>query len=203
MKLYKKILLGFAILVALILIAGVTVVPRHWTVSREITVNAEPAAIYPWLVDIEKWERWNAFSLNDPDIVHTYPGAKTGVGAESRWTSRKFGDGKAKIVKAYPEMGVTFELRFGEREEPAIGSLAFGKLEPGKTTVVYSVSGDNGFNPAYRWMSLFMKGFMCKFFDQSLAKIKELAETNPAPVSVLGDTTMAAGLSQGLPSVVP
>lgn len=181
MALFKKIVLWFAILVAVIIVASLLFVPRQWSVTRETVVNAEPGAIHPWLADIEKWTQWNAFSLNDPDIVHTYPGVTVGVGAEDRWKSKKFGDGSAVITKADPATGIAFDLFFQGRDAGASpGAITYAPVDGG-TKVTYTVSGDNGFNPAYRIMSLLMGGFMGKFFDQSLAKIKELAETHPVP----------------------
>jgi uncharacterized protein YndB with AHSA1/START domain len=201
MQLFKKIVLWFAIVLAVILIAAVTVVPRYWSVTRETVINTEPRSIYPWLADIEKWREWNAFSLNDPDIAHTYPTTTSGVGAEDHWTSKKFGNGSALITKADTATGIEFNLYFQGRDAKATpGAFVFTPVEGG-TKVVYTVNGDNGFNPAYRIMSLFMGGFMGEFFEQSLAKIKELAEANPVPEPMppMPDSLMADSANIAMP----
>ena len=177
MKILKKILLWLAIVIVVVSV-GAQFIPAEWKVTRSVTINAQPAAIYPWLVNIENWKEWNAFSTNDPDIVHTYSNGTVGVGAQDFWKSKKFGDGDAIITTADSAKGVGFELRFDRMKGFSPGAFEFTPVEGG-TQVVYWVSGKHTRNPVHRILGLFMGGFMGKFFDESLANIKKLAEANP------------------------
>jgi hypothetical protein len=193
MKLFKKILLWVAIvIVAVSLLAQL--IPARWEVTRSTVVNAQPESIYPWLVNIENWKEWNAFSTNDPEIVHTYPGETVGVGARDIWKSKKFGDGNAIITAAEPATGVDFELRFDRMKGVSPGSFVFTAVEGG-TRVDYTVAGRHTRNPVHRIFGLFMGNFLGKFFEESLANIKRLSEANPvAPVSAgASDAPGAAG----------
>ena len=180
MRILKKILLWLAIVIVAVSILA-QFLPGKWEVTRTAVVNAEPSQIYPWIANIENWQKWNAFSYNDPEIVHTYPAAKSGVGAEDHWKSKKFGDGSAKILKAYPDLGITYELRFAARGDASLGSISFGKVEEGKTTVVYSVAGETGRNPVFRIFSQFTDKFLGDYFEESLGKLKALSENTPVP----------------------
>ena len=180
MKILKKILLWLLIvIVAVSLLAQL--IPAQWKVSRSIVINTQTESIYPWLVDVRNWKEWNSFSINDPDIAHSYPGTTLGVGAQDVWKSKKFGDGNATITSADPSTGVGFDLRFARMPDQASpGAFEFVSVEGG-TQVVYWVSGKHGRNPVHRIFGLFMGGFLGKFFDESLANIKKLAEANPVP----------------------
>ena len=50
------LLLGLASMVALI---ALFLIPATWTVEREVVVDAPPEAIWPWIVDLERWPEWS------------------------------------------------------------------------------------------------------------------------------------------------
>jgi hypothetical protein len=200
MKILKKILLWVLIvIVAVSLLAQL--LPSEWKVSRTVVIQATPESIYPWLVNVENWEQWNAFSTNDPDIVHAYPGTTVGVGAQDVWKSKKFGDGSATITSADVARGVGFDLRFDRmKDQVSPGAFEFTPVEGG-TQVVYWVSGKHGRNPVHRIFGLFMDGFLGKMFDESLANLKKLAEANPVvPTSEVAATDPAAEDSAAAPA---
>ena len=179
MKILKKILLWLVIVIAVISVAA-QFLPAKWTVTRTVVVNAQPASIYPLLVNIKNWQQWNAFSTKDPAIEHAYPTVDAGPGAKDFWKSKKFGDGNATITQADPATGIEFELRFDRM--PNAVSPAEMKFSPvnGGTQITYTVSGKHGHNPAHRIFGLFMDKFLGPMFDESLANVKRLAEATPA-----------------------
>lgn len=207
MKILKRILLGLLIvIVAVSLLAQL--LPSEWKVSRTVVINAGPESIHPWLVNVENWKEWNSFSTKDPDIVHAYPGATVGVGAQDVWKSKKFGDGSATITSADAATGVAFDLRFDRmKDQVSPGAFEYAPVEGG-TQVTYWVSGKHGRNPVHRIFGLFMDAFLGKMFDESLANLKRLAEANPvvpemADAGAEGDsaaipTDRAAGTAAGV-----
>jgi hypothetical protein len=180
MKILKKILLWLAIvIVAISLLAQL--IPSKWKVERTIVVQAQPAAIYPLLAEVENWAKWNSFSTNDSAIQHFYPMEKSGVGAVDKWQSKKFGDGSATITKADPAAGVWFDLRFERMpDQVSPGAFEFSPADGG-TKITYWVEGKHGRNPVHRIFGLFMGNFLNPMFDESLANIKRLAEAAPVP----------------------
>ena len=178
MRILKKILLWLVIVIVAVSVLA-QLLPAEWKVTRTVVVKAQPASIYPLLANVERWKEWNAFSTNDPAIQHFYPGTTVGVGAVDKWQSKKFGDGSATITSADPARGIGFDLRFERMPDQASpGAFEFVAVEGG-TQVVYWVSGKHGHNPVHRIFGLFMGGFLGKFFDESLANIKKIAEANP------------------------
>lgn len=176
MKILKKILLWFVIVIAAIVVVS-QFLPGKWEVTRTVVIDAHAGRVYPLINDITRWREWNAFSTNDPDIVHAYPTVPAGVGAEDHWKSKKFGDGSAKIVASDPAVGVTYELRFKAHDGVSIGTMNFAPPEKDDQTIlVYTVSGENGRNPVFRIMGLFTDKFLGAYFEESLARMKALAE---------------------------
>ena len=72
------------IVVVVVLIAGVLAFaatrPDDFTVRRSIAIKAEPAKIYPLLVDFGRWPAWSPWEKLDPTMKRTLSGAPSGKG---------------------------------------------------------------------------------------------------------------------------
>jgi hypothetical protein len=190
MKILKKILLWLAIVIVVISLAA-QLLPADWKVVRSIETSATPESVYAQIGTLQNWENWNTFSLEDPNIVNTYAGPASGVGAKAEWKSKKFGDGGAEILQAFPGSGIEYDLHFAAFKEHSIGRILLVPTDVG-TKVTYSVEGRYGHNPAHRIMGLFVDKFLGKFFEKSLLKLKEVSEANPVVVP-------AEAVSPGIP----
>jgi carbon monoxide dehydrogenase subunit G len=186
MKKLKSALLGFAIALALLVLAGF-LLPSHWQVRRSITVHAPPDAIYPLLIDFRNgWPRWSAFDREDPEIQYRFSGAATGRGAERSWTSPRMGNGSQRILEASPDKGITFELQAGSFG--MTGEIALQPMEGG-TQVTWTDSGDVGARPFARYFALAMNRMMGPKFEASLAALKQIAEAPPQGLAPVPEPT--------------
>lgn len=176
MKIVRMAAIGFIIFTVLFL--GISLLlPSKWKVERSTVVNTPPEKIYPYVADFKNgWLKWSAFDLQDPTIQYQYTGPESGAGAARSWTSKKMGDGSQLITKADPSKGIQFTLMMLSGDFQLVGVIAFVPL--GATTkVTWTDSGEVGMNPLTRYMMLFMDSMMGPAFEQSLAKLKELAES--------------------------
>ena len=62
--------------------------PDDFTVQRSIAIKAEPAKIYPLLVDFSQWPAWSPWEKLDPTMKRTLSGAASGGAPSTRGTAR-------------------------------------------------------------------------------------------------------------------
>jgi len=169
-----KWLLGIIVALVVILLLGGMALPSSFTVQRSAIVNAPPDQVYELVADPKRWKDWGAWNRRDPAMQITYSGPPSGVGAAWEWKSKSEGDGKMTFTVAEPGKRVGFDLFFPDFGTTSHGELTFAP-EGSATKVVWTMNGDMGGNPMYRWMGLMMDGMVGKDFDAGLANLGQLA----------------------------
>lgn len=174
MKALKVLLIVVAALLAVLLAGGLLLSPK-FNVSRTVTVNAPADRIYPLVADPHAWRQWSAWNQRDPAMAIEYSGPASGPGAVWAWKSKSQGDGRMTFTTAEPARRLGYELFFPDFGTTSTGEFRF---EPngGGTQVTWTMDGDMGRNPLYRWMGLFMNKMVGPDFDAGLAQLKALAE---------------------------
>lgn len=174
MKALKILLIAVVALVVLLGAGGLLLSPK-FTVSRTATINAAPDKIFALIADPRGWKQWSAWNQRDPAMAVEYSGAASGAGAVWAWKSKSQGDGRMSFTTADAPKRLGYELFF-----PDFGTTSTGefRLDPngGGTQVTWTMDGDMGRNPIYRWMGLFMNKMVGPDFDAGLANLKALAE---------------------------
>jgi len=174
---FKKILIGLGVLVALVVIAGF-IMPGHVELSKSITIDAPPENAFEEINNLEnnpKWSYWNSLYK---EMKVTYGDKKAGVGAVSEWDGPESGKGKMTIVESIPNKSIKMDLDFMEQGT----AQAWYGFEPEgegfKLTTGFST--DFGMNPIARLIGgIMVKPEMEKSFDYNLSKLKEIAESKP------------------------
>ena len=188
-QLGRWVALGLAVLLGGSLMVG-KYMPSQVEISRSALIAAPPGTIYPLIADFRAgWTRWSTFADEDPGITYTYAGPSLGLGAVQDWKSKKMGDGHMTIIKADSLAGIGFEILIGEAKEQLKleGVLAMAP-EAGGTRLTWTDRGDLGANPGRRLLAPLMVKMMGHSFEKSLAAIKRIAETAPAPSPNAADT---------------
>ncbi|MFT7775223.1 SRPBCC family protein [Roseateles sp.] len=174
MKALKVLLIAVVALLALCLGGGLMLSPK-FTVSRTLTIAATPEKIYALIADPRGWKQWSAWNRRDPDMAIAYSGSASGAGAVWAWKSKSQGDGRMTFTSAEPPKRLGYELFF-----PDFGTTSTGDFRldanGGATQVTWTMNGDMGSNPIYRWMGLFMDKMVGPDFDAGLTNLKALAE---------------------------
>ncbi len=157
MKRIKKVL-GGVILGVFVLGVGLLGVasrqPDTYRVSRTGLLEASPAAVYPFLSDLSRWNQWSPWRDLDPEQKMTYSENPVGKGAWVSWAGNsKAGKGRMTILETVPDQKVVEELHFIE---------PFDDI----ATVTFELSG-NGAPTQLTWsmegkLNLFSK-VMCLF----------------------------------------
>lgn len=174
---FKWLLIIIGILIAVFVIGGF-MIPKEWTVSRSITIDAPPEEVYAPIADLRRWQEWSAWTLDsDPTQVYTYDCPEPGVGCKWSWTSENMGTGNLTIVKGDSARGVTYELflDMSGMQSTMIGEIAFRERD-GTTTVTWTDRGNSENNLIKRWMSLMIGKMLGDELDFGLNNLKTLVE---------------------------
>jgi uncharacterized protein YndB with AHSA1/START domain len=175
----KKILLGLAAVIALILIIAAFKSP-DFRVERSATLAASPQALFDYVNNHKKFNEWNPWSKMDPEAKNTYSGPEAGVGAIAEWEGKQVGRGRATITES--RLGEFIQQRMDWLEPmEGVSTVEFTfKPEGDKTKVTWAMYGKNNF--VGRVMCLFMDmEKMCgPMFEQGLADLGKIAAATPA-----------------------
>ncbi len=141
----KKILLAVVVLLAGLL-GYATTRPAHFVITRQASLPAAPADVFPYLNDMHKWQDWSPWAKLDPACKYTYDGPASGVGAGYAWAGdSKVGEGRMTVTESKPSESVTFALDFIKPMEAKNVCVFTLKPEGAGTHVTWSMSGENGF----------------------------------------------------------
>jgi len=174
MKVLKWLLIVVLALLAVLVVGGYLLSPK-FTVSRSITVNAPADKVYAFVASPKQWTLWSVWNQRDPNMQIEYAGPESGTGAKWSWKSKSQGDGSMTFTATEPARKVAFDLYF-----PDFGTTSQGLLEfvpdNNSTKVTWTMNGDMGSNPLFRWMALGADRMVGKDFEAGLANLKAVAE---------------------------
>lgn len=140
----RKIALG------LLLLGGgfslvVAMQPAEFHYERSMAINAAPEKIFPYINDVQLFQKWNPFAAEDPESRISFTGPDAGVGAAAHWSGGTTGEGSMTVAESIPPKVVRYRMEF--RKPLAATHTAEFQLEPkdGKTVVSWSLYGENPF----------------------------------------------------------
>jgi hypothetical protein len=151
----------------------------EYTVERSTTIGAEPARIYPHIVDFHRWEAWSPWESIDPDMTKTFTSPHGGVGGSYAWSgNRRAGAGSMTTTEATEPSRVAIDLRF-IKPFKSRSVIAFD-LEPvdGGTKVTWTMTGDHTTMSKIFSFIRPMDSLVGKDFEKGLAQLKAVAEAS-------------------------
>lgn len=170
-----KWILIVVVLLALVLVVGGLLLSSKFSVSRTQAVKAPPDKVYALVASPRAWKQWSVWNRRDPAMTITYSGPESGAGSVWEWKSASEGDGRMSFTAAEPPARVAYDLYFPDFGTTSTGELRF-KPVPDGTEVTWTMNGDMGKNPLFRWFALFADGMVGKDFADGLANLKTVAE---------------------------
>jgi Polyketide cyclase / dehydrase and lipid transport len=199
MKVLKYAGMALGAVIALVTIIVVMQSPQKH-MERSIVINAEPAAIYPYVNNFHKASEWSPWKKIDPNMQQNFGGPEEGVGAKMSWTSEngQVGEGEQWITESEPNKRVKSGVKFGDMEGEYFGELVLEPVEGG-TKVTWHYMGDvsnaSATGAAFgKFFSMFMDSMLGPQYEQGLSDLKILVENQPAPPlmeAVPADSTAA------------
>ena len=176
------ILIAVAVALAAVL-AYAASKPDSFAVQRSALIDAPPERIFPLIDDLRAQSAWSPFE-KDPNMKRTHSGPARGPGATYAWDgNRQVGAGQIAITDSKPPSTVVLSLQMS-RPFKADNTVEFTLDRVGSgTRVTWAMCGRSPFMA--KLMGLFMNcdDMVGKQFEDGLAKLKTLVETQPAPMA--------------------
>ncbi len=169
------IALGVVVLIGVVIVA---LQPADFRITRGTTISAPPAAVFAHVNDLHKWEAWSPWEKMDPALKRTYEGAPSGTGAiYQRVGNAEVGQGSMTITESQPSERIGIRLEF-VKPFTATNAVEFTFQPAGEQTVVsWTMSGRNNFAAKAAALAMNMDKMLGGQFDEGLANLKRLAET--------------------------
>jgi hypothetical protein len=174
MKIIRNILTGLVIIFALLIITALFL-PSERHTEASVLVKAPAAVVYGQVDNFINWRKWSPWAVRDSQMVSTYEGPVSGIGAITRWDSpnKQNGYGSMEIKDADPYKVLKIELRIMDHE-PSLSPWSFEETPEG-TKVTWGLDQQN-MKLLERYIGLFMQKMMDPYFTQGLDSLKAVSE---------------------------
>jgi hypothetical protein len=155
-------------------VVGGFLLPKQMNVSRSITIRAPKMDVYDQFQSFKNWETWGPWFQRDPFLEKKIDG-DSGMGAMMTWRSKTQGEGRIKILSAFPGQSLRMAVDSGQNGE---ANLSIDLEEAGENTtkVTWGFQSDFGQNMAKRYFALFFAGTVGDDLDEALANVKAKLE---------------------------
>jgi len=172
----KKILLTLLVIVVA-LIAVIAMQPNEFRVERSTQMAASDSAVFAQINDLRNWEDWSPWAKLDPEMINTYEGADSGVGASQSWSGNSdVGKGSMTITESNPYSHVQIRLEFME-PFASVNTTDFTiDGDSTQSTVTWSMYGENNFISKAFGLFMDMDAMIGADFEKGLASLKDIVE---------------------------
>jgi hypothetical protein len=182
----EKMLISVLVTIAVVLAASLAYAaakPDTFKISRSTTIAAPATVIFPMIDDLHAQLAWSPFE-KDPNMKRTYSGPPRGKGAVYAWDgNRQVGAGRIAITDSAPPSKVVLLLEMF-RPFKVANTVEFALEANGASTdVTWSMQGRQPYMAKLMSMFINCEKMVGGEFEQGLAKLKALAETQPAAVA--------------------
>lgn len=146
--------------------------PGTIEVTRSLEITAPPERVFSLLNDLAAWDAWTPWA----DLESRLEGPRTGQGARRVWDDPQLGSGSLTITASTPASAVSYVV---EVEGGAIRFEGSFAVEPraSASLVTWTERADLGWNPLLGWTALGMEESQGMQLEESLARLKEQAES--------------------------
>ena len=176
----KKFIIAVFALIALVMIGAALILPREVPVERKIVIDAPAGQIYANIINLEQWQKWNAWAAKDPNMKVTYGDKIEGEGANYSWMSESQGSGSMTITKVEEPTRVETTLDFGDQGK-ATAYFDLKSMGEDKTEVTWHMVADMGMSPIGKIFGLMMDSMVGPDFEDGLQRLKKLSESSEEP----------------------
>lgn len=178
-KFFKLLGIIILLLIMIILIAGFFISPKYHF-EKSIVINAPKEEIWKNISTFSNFEKWDPWSIQDPNIRKSISGTDGTPGATYSWTGNDdVGAGSQTFTEITPYDHININLEFKEPFEKKAAVKYTLLPESNGVKVTWSFDTEFGY-PWNAVSSLFMNldKRMNKDFSTGLANLKKLCESN-------------------------
>jgi len=171
MKTLKKIGLGFAGLVALLLVIALFV-KKEYTIERQVTINRPVADVFNYVKNIKNQDYYSKWNMADPAKKTTSKGTDGTVGFVYGWNGNdEVGEGEQEITAITKNQKIETELRFKRPMESTAQAYMITKpAATSGTAVTWGMHGESAY--PMNLMNFMLDGMLGDDMAESLASLK-------------------------------
>ena len=168
---------------AIFLIFGIVIavgffMPASQLVERTIEVEAYPEDVFPFINNLESYSQWSPLYAQIPDAQIIYGGAEEGIGQTMAWQGSEgnYPFGSQEIIQSQAGEFVQVKINLSGRDATATHAILPLSNGEGVTVLTKSEIALGGFPYLDRVRSKLRQGWYNDQFDQSLLRLKTIAE---------------------------
>ncbi len=166
--------------VAVAFVAVAYALPRQVTVTRSVKIAAPAATVFALVGDLRRYRDWSPWLGRDTKTAVTFTGPLDGVGQTMEWASGKAGVGSGRETISRIQPGKAVEMSLNRAGKAATTSFEL-RADDGATRLIWAYQTDLGDSPLARYSGLSLDRAVGPDLERGLARVKALAETEPAP----------------------
>lgn len=174
----KKIILGVAGILFLIIAVMGLIAPREFVIEKTVTIEKTRFFVFDRVKFLKGHEAWNPWAKRDRSIKYDWKGTDGAVGFTLHWVgNNKVGEGEQEIKKIVEGERIEYELRFKKPIKTTHTSYVT-TTEDGdtKTKVTWGMKGKINFPFNILFMVFKMKAKLEYDFTEGLNVLKAILE---------------------------
>jgi len=166
--------IGIGVGAATLLVVGVgLMLPRTWTVSRTVQIDAPRARVHALCADLHEWPAWAPWFRADPALRIETGDVTSGAGAHESWQGES-DHGHLTFTRSDPDWGVAYDIT--NRRLQARCAMRYAEGDSGRIAVTWEMTGDTGWNFMDRYLGRLMGPIQGPLLDDGLERLKLVAE---------------------------
>lgn len=180
MKILKKILIILLIIIAIPLIVALFV-PKQFANEGQVVINKPKQEVFNYIKYVKNQDNFGVWQLSDPNMTTTEEGEDGTVGFKYSWDSEKLGKGAQVITNIVEGERIESDMYFYDFDDtPSQAYFVLEEQSPNQTLVKWGISGET----PYPWNLMSLLHNMDNDFNEGLANLKEILESQESPSEV-------------------
>ena len=165
--------LGAIVAAVLILIVLASRRPDEFRIERSARIETRPEDVFDEINDFRNWKQWSPWEELDPNMVTTYDGPESGVGAKKAWTGNsKAGQGAMEILDTDMPNRVKIRIDFIKPIQAQHISEFHMKPEGSATLISWQMHGKNNLISKVFGLFMNMDAMIGKDFEEGFENLK-------------------------------
>jgi len=169
----RNIFIGIALLFLGVFLVSLLFEPTY-LVKREVTVQATPDKVFPYINSPARWDEWMSWGAPDSSYQYVFMGPPQGRYAKKIMKGPQV-DIIFKITQSRKDTSIRYEIYTADAEFTTDGDIVLTPVPQG-TLVSWIDSGDVGYNMFARFGLQSIQQRVSDDMDQSLQRLKKIAE---------------------------
>lgn len=176
----KKLVVGGAAVVGGVGVGALGLVvaqPDELVVTRTQVLNGAPEDVRPWVVDLERVNRWSPWDDLDPEMAVEYSETTGDVGSWYTWDGNDDVGAGRQTIQAIDDGRVIYDLHFDRPfESDAVVTTSWAAVDGG-TEVTWAMHSENDFLGKAVGLLMDMDAMLGADFEKGLGELAPLVET--------------------------